>query len=303
MKQFFVLSFFLFGIGAIAEDQVVVVPAPSFENSISELDSLEKKLEFLKNRLNQTRRWIHEGLTETELDTLRMALAEEDYSQVDAIREKVINRIALLPQKERDFSAMILITFGEARGGSGKTTEEILSNYQVRAEMLAVLKVIENRLKIARARMPETVHELMDIICARKQFSCLNANDPNWIKWVLGPAIINSDQSQINFSQEYEFTQSLMAYLDFSCAKPVFSPAIESPNTLHYCADSIADETGWENDNPEARKIPTCEIWVELPPPCPEANEKVFVQSHVFFENVRIGKKQLTRDQPQADCN
>jgi hypothetical protein len=153
---------------------------------------------------------------------------------------------------------------------------------------------VENRLKAACASMPDSQHELLDIICAHKQFSFMNSSDPNWIKWVLGPVVENSDKSQTNFSQEYEFIQALMAYLDFRCEKRVFSPSLENPRTLHYCAVSIADATGWETDSPMAKKIPNCEAWVELPPPCSSENKKVFIENHVFFENVRIGINQLS---------
>lgn len=298
MKLVLVVSIFLFGL-----------VSPSGADQMALQEEFVVKVEDFKAKLQSIRAQIQNGLSSEEMATLKNAIQSEEYGGVAEIRDKIIERIYLFSRDERDFLAIVMLGFGEARRGSSKTVEEIPRNCQVRAEMLAVIKVLDNRLRAVQVLSSYAQAEYLDILLAPRQFSFFNEEDPNWIKWVLGPIPHGEETNPDyqNFSKEYEFTQSLIAYLDFMCEKTEFCPWLESQRALHYCSTTVADSVAWTEDDPWAYRIPAEDIWVRLPPlgkserlgrgESGEPNEsRVFIQQHTFFENVRVSQKQLFRE-------
>lgn len=92
------------------------------------------------------------------------------------IRSKVFkNLYSRLNKKEQKFAAFIFTSHGEASSLAVKNPPK----YE---EMIAIMKVIDNRMNAANSyrRATRKPFNQLDVVLDRSQFSMYNKNDPNW---------------------------------------------------------------------------------------------------------------------------
>jgi len=144
-------------------------------------------------------------------------------------RKKVFDSMfSRLKPEEQKFAAMIFTVQGEVgwMGDHGRYHE-----------MMAVMKVLENRVSMAKQRgWSEPVNEL-DIALHPIEFSMYNANDPNWRK-VLDPV------------RRENFSNAIESFLRFPSAK--FEPANIANRISHYHTNGVSP--AWRN-SPKANLV------------------------------------------------
>lgn len=84
---------------------------------------------------------------------------------------QILSRLYTLAPEEQTFMANIMTMYGEARG-----------LHPVEKQMAAVMKVIENRTKVAKADYPNHGINELDVVLQNSQFSMFNPKNGNWRK-------------------------------------------------------------------------------------------------------------------------
>lgn len=186
----------------------------------------------------------------------------------------VMKLIATLPESDRDFFALTMTAFGEARG-QGKT-QDVLDK-QGRAEMLAIMEVIKNRAEDGRTQIDSKTkkNKVTDIFSAATQplqFSCWNRTDLNLLAMLLGEKTHTAGKSS--------YRRALQAYQDWENPETSFGGGLEKSDTCHYYAKSIA-APDWAK-NKTALEKPT----VVVPPPPPPPQTVIVSKAHYFHQNI-----------------
>ncbi len=253
---------------------------------------LPYEISYYREAMEEIRNKIKKRLTQAELDLLKICAFGGTCENLETIRTKVFSAFYTLDQSERDFLATSCTAFGEARtGASSYATPE------TRVNMAAVIKVLKNRLEKAKKTFPDA--ELLDIALQNAQFTMYSPNDPNWVKFLLGPNEVNKSNEPVAPKNEYDV--SYMAYRD-QVIGVRYGTALDDPELLHYYINKrpywarlkkisvskknkkgkVIMETMYVADT-----IPRAQLTLTIPPP-PDNTERA-ITIHNFMTRVAIG--------------
>lgn len=203
----------------------------------SEIDTTERACEVLDTQNSDVNRYTHcyEAIQK------KLRLGESDSAYV------TISKLYTLPAKQQRFMAMLLTMYGEARGTNPPELH-----------MASVMRIIENRLRIAKQRYPESTE--LDVVLQNSQFSMFNPKDPNW------KAAITANSEKMRNALSTYATQSTYA---FGTKKP----GNRGDNIFHYMTSSL-----YRSGN-----VPWAKNPIEV-----TVNNRVLHSrnAHVFFDNI-----------------
>jgi hypothetical protein len=159
-----------------------------------------------------------------------------------------LSKLYALSESEKRFMAMILTMYGEARGTT--PPEE---------HMAAVMKVITNRTRIAKAEYPDATE--LDVVLHNSQFSMFNPRDPNW------KAALKADAENMKIAIGVFVERNSYKYR-------TSDPQISADSIFHYMSTALFNskkKIAWASD--------TIDVFV---------NEKLVTSknAHVFFDDI-----------------
>ncbi|MBI3535198.1 MAG: hypothetical protein HY072_06910 [Deltaproteobacteria bacterium] len=211
--------------------------------------------------------------------TLDYKHAKAFCEKANSIRELIFRELFKLTPEERDFVAISWTAFGEARTLCGPEKQCTIDNANIRAEMAAVIKTVENRFLFGKNKIPGA-YELLDVVLENKQFSMYNQNNTNWAQLVLG---IGNDE---------EFKLSYAAYRDYQFGIKINGTVVNNPidvsKIYYYHAKSIHRIPSFYTKK-NRQKI--AKFLVALPLP---TSGDITIKKHVFYFDSDDSKNELT---------
>jgi hypothetical protein len=148
-----------------------------------------------------------------------------------------------LTEKQQEFIAAIIVTWGEVRGASG--------NYL--PEYHGVRQVLENRKRLMNEQNPNQHLNLLHVALQENQFSLFNVDDTNWLT-VLDPHLTSNKTSGPYVDK------SLRAYMDYPSAAATCSPVEICQRIVNYYARWMkVSEVPWARDS-EDKALPKADF-------------------------------------------
>lgn len=267
----------------------------------------QSDIKSLKARMDRIRKNLLSKLSNAEKVTLAAFATGKikANSEIARIRNKVFSAIYQQnpSAEDRDLIAMSWTAFGEARGAGSANADDLKG----RAEMLAVMKVVQNRLKEAQKEFPKSKVSNLDVTLQNAQFSMWNYNDINWAKALLGTEKISGTITQrvkervpvkkgsrktkvvektykvpVHYEADAaQYDRSLIAYRDFKNGA-VFSKGFQEEDATHYHTKALKGKVNWSK-----KKSAMKQLWIECPPPPPSnLDTRVTISLHLFYEDV-----------------